>query len=507
VLRGARPELLAGLVVAGAWAGACGGAARLQERASITFAVRADVTGFFPNPPIVSEGFTFDINYHLFEGLVRFGPSMAVEPAIAQHWENPDDRTVVFRLRPDVHFSDGRPVTPQDVVASLRAARDRHWVNRDSLLAVESVEALDERRVQIRTRYPHLVLLSRLPRAFIQPAEVVAATPVPTLGTGPYRLEAWSPGKGFTLTRNEHYHDTPPAFARASFVVVPEARERVERLLSGKADVADQIPLDALDDLERRPEVKVFAGPGSRVLFLCLRVDTPPFRDARVREAADLAIDRDRLIRKVFHGRSQAASQVVPPGIVGFNPQIPVTRPDPERARRLLAEAGYPQGFAVRLDGPNNRYAMDRETLAEVAQQLGEVGIRVSVNAQDKSAFFGLLDARQSAFHLLGWGSETGEAGDALVTLFRTPSGGVLGVENSVALSDPELDRLIDESNRSLSLRDRTALLQAALARVAELRPVIPLVVQTETLAVSRRVVWEPRAQFRLSLRDFRPAP
>jgi len=473
---------------------------------TLRLAVRADVTGFLPNPPAANEGFTIDVNWSILEGLVRFDHTMHLQPALAQHWENPDDRTYVFDLRPGLRFSDGRSVTAEDVAASLDAAREQHWITGDSLQAIESVRATGERRVEIRTRIPYLILLYKLPWGLVLPRDSLGERPVPVIGTGPYRLGSWKPGKEFVLERNVYFRGPAPAFERARFQVVPDGDERVSMLLGGQADLIDQVPLHRLDELDARQDVEVLSGPGFRNLFLCLRVDTPPFSDPRVREAVDLAIDRAQLVERALRGRAEPASQLVPSAVVGFDPDIKVTEPDRERSRRLLAEAGYPDGLEVRLDGPNNRYVNDVEILAEVKRQLALVGIDVEVNAQDKQDFFALTVAQRSSFHLLGWACQTGEAGDALDGLLHSPSDGLLGSDNTFGLADPELDRLIEESNASVNLADRTAALQRAIRYVSELNVVVPLVVQTESLAISRRIHWEPPVSFGLRLRDMRPA-
>ena len=158
----------------------------------------------------------------------------------------------------------------------------------------------------------------------------------------------------------------------------------------------------------------------------------------------------------------------------------------------------------MRLDGPFNRYVNDRQILEEVARQLGLVGIRARVNALDKLAFFSLIDNGRSDFHLLGWACETGDAGDALDSVLHSPAAGTLGSFNTVGLADRELDALIEEANRSSGMAERTTRLQAALARVAALRPVVPLMVQAETLVLSPRIAWDPPYTMALQPADVR---
>jgi peptide/nickel transport system substrate-binding protein len=510
LLRGPRAPLRAAALIAllcaaGLLTG-CHRAAQSPKSDSLTLAVRADVTGFFPNPPIVNEGYTQDINWNIFEGLSAFDGQYRLMPALAERWHNPDDRTYVFELRPDLRFSDGSPVTADDVVASLEAHLARGWVFNDYLQSIETVRAEGEQRVVIRTRFPYLILLFKLPWGMVLPRAALARHPAPPIGTGPYRLESWTPGQGFVLQRNVHYRGPAPAYDTARFLVEPDASRRLAMLRDGRADVVDHVPFDAIADLETSPDLRVYAGAGNRVLFLGMRTDREPFSDPRVREALDLAIDREQLIDRVFGGRAQAASQVVPRSVAGFNPRIPVTRADRPRARRLLLDAGFAKGLAVRLDGPNNRYVRDEQLLEEVARQLAEVGVQVEVRAADKAEYFRKLEALSLDFFVVGWACQGGEAGEALDPLFHSQTRPGLGGENFFGLADAELDRLIDAANASTRQADRLANLQAALGRIAELRPMLALAIQPEAVAMSRRVVWDPPANYAFRLDSLRPA-
>jgi peptide/nickel transport system substrate-binding protein len=504
LLTGSPSRHAAAWLLAASALGCAGDAGRAPD--VLTLAVRADVTGFFPNPPINNENYTMQVNWNLLEGLVRFDSKLDLQPAIAEYWETPDDRTYVLHLRHGLRFSDGSALTAEDVVASLDAARRRQWVTRDYLQAVESVRAAGDGSVVIRTRFPYPILLFKLPWGLVLPARALENDPVPMVGTGPYTLDSWQPGREFVLARNPHYRGPAPAFGRVRFVVVPAAADRIRMLEAGEAQIADQVPFEELERLRSHPGLRVFAGPTLRVLYLGLRVDRKPFSDPRVREAVDLAIDRPELSRRALQGLAEPASQLVPVSVFGFNPRIPVTEPDRARARRLLAEAGYPEGLEVRLDGPYNRYVNDREILAVVARQLGEAGFRVEVRAMDKRDFFPLTMTGTSLMHLLGWACTTGEAADALDALVHTTTGGLYGGDNTSGFSDPDLDALIDQINQTVGSRDRRRLLQEALARVALARPVVPLVVQTDAVAVSRRVAWEPSMDFAFRLDEMKPA-
>src|SRR5262249_7802940 len=191
---------------------------------------------------------------------------------------------------------DGRPLTARDVVASLNAAARRHWPSEGMLRSIESARALDERQVEIRSAERDPVLVHRLYFGFVFPPDGVDAADVPRVGTGPYRLVAWRRGQELLLERNPYFRGPAPDFAKVRLQVVPDAEARIAAVMKGVADVADHIPLDAIERLREEPSVQVIARPTDRILFLVLRVDQPPFSDPRGRQAVDVALAPPELL-------------------------------------------------------------------------------------------------------------------------------------------------------------------------------------------------------------------
>lgn len=488
-------------------AAGCGGSDPRPSARVLRGAVRADVTGFFPNPPAANESYTFEMNRWVVDAIVGLDRGLNVVPALAAHWLTPDDRTFVLELRPGLRFSDGRALTATDVARSLEAGKRLHWPNDGYLGTLESVRVLDASRVEVRAVRPDPTLLTRLAWGFVLPAEATAARPVPVVGTAPYELEHWKPGEGFAFTRNPHHWGNPAAFARAEFRVVPEDEARMRLVETGEVDLADFVPVDAWDRLQHTPGLKLVVGAGHRVLFLGLRVDRPPFDDPRAREALDLAIDRQELLRRVFLGQGTLANQLMPRGAVGFVPDLPPSPLDRERARALLRAAGLGPGTKIRLDGPNNRYVRDALVLQEVARQLREVGLEIEVNAIDKNELYDLLGGAGTSFYLLGWASESGDGADVFEVLFPPAGEQLRGSSNGSGFSDARLDELTREAQSTTNLRERAAVLRRAFKRLAELRPILPLVVQPEAVVYdTRRVSWDPPVSLALRPRDLRPA-
>ena len=494
-------------------ASACSSPRAASRPRVLRAAVRADVSGFFPNPPAANESYTFEMNRWVVGAPVALDRGLNVVPALAEHWLTPDDRTFVLELRAGLRFSDGRPASAGDVAASLQAGSRLAWPNLGYLSTIESVRALDDHRVEVRAVRPDPTLLARLAWGFVLPADACAKTPVPVVGTGPYTLESWTPGSGFVFARNSHYWGEPAPFDHARFHVVPDDASRLSQVEKGEADLADFVPPEAWERLERDPRLRLVKGPGHRVLFLGLRVDRPPFADPRVREAFDLAIDRGLILERVLSGRGTIANQLLPRGAVGHVPELPPLRHDPERARALLRSAGFAPGRRLRLDGPSNRYVKDVEIMREVARQLAEVGVEVEVNPLEKTALYGLLAKAGSDFYLLGWASESGDGADTFEVLFPTPdekgalANPSLAQTNASGFYDAELAKITREAQSSTNLRARAGVLRQAFTRLAELRPVLPLVVQPEAVVYDpSRVRWDPPVSLGLRPGDLRPA-
>ncbi len=482
--------------------GPVGGPAEKVLRA----AVRADVTGFFPNPPAANESYSFEMNRWVLDSVVALDRGLNVVPALAGHWLTPDERTFVLELRSGLKFADGSRLTSEDAVTSLRAGMQHDWPNLGYLRTIESLRVLDERRFEVRAARPDPTLLARLAWGFVLPAKATELHPVPVVGSGPYTLERWTAGQGFVFARNPHYWGPPAAFARADFRVVADDEARLRLVEEGQADLADYVPPEAWARLEQAPHLRLVKGAGHRVLFLGLRMDRPPFDDPRAREAMDLAIDRQALLDRVLLGKGSLANQLLPRGAVGFVPELPPSAFDPERARQLLRAAGIRPGHALRLDGPFNRYVKDRQIMEEVARQLADVGLVVEVNALEKRALYNLLDAGNSEFHLLGWASESGDGADVFEVLFPPP-GEESGNWNASGLVDERLDRITREAQSTTNLRARAEVLRRAFTRLAELRPILPLVVQPEAVVYdARRVAWDPPLSLALRPLDLRPA-
>lgn len=438
---------------------------------------------------------------HFYDTLVAFGPEMDIQPSLATRWENPSDTVWRFELRPGVVFHDGRPLGPPDVVASLKRAMTlpdsgvRHY-----LAAVSEVRAIDKETVEIVARHPAPVLLNKLAFVPIVPRDQGAAPITRPNGTGPYRFLSGSPEATIRGERFLRYWGPPPAFDRVTVLSLPDARQRAEAVPAGRAHLVARFPEEHWEWGRQQPSVRMTSREGLSVTLLAFSLrPRSPFADPRVRRAAALALDRDRLVERAG-GLAVPMDQVVPRGVFGYTPGLGPMRHDRAEAMRLLKEAGQSGGFETPFLLPDSQESLGRD----VAAQLAAVGIRLHATVLPWGGFSERLSREENTVVLFGWAAVTGDASDALDALLHSPGGGY-GSGNRFSYANSELDRLIETSGRTLDPRLRRKLLGQAMAIVREDLPVVPLLARFQLYAVARDLDWTPRLDRRAVAQDVRP--
>lgn len=369
---------------------------------------------------------------HIYEHLVTQDAQMNAQPQLATSWTRMSETTWEFKLREGVTFHDGSAFTAEDVIYSIERIRDflkpPSGGYQSYTQAIKSVTAPDPLTVVIETTgdVPTLPLL--LTPIFIMKHEADGFVTTEDLnagakpnGTGPYRFDSWQSGEGLNLTRNEAYWGGTPAWTTVAFRVIESPAARVAALTTGDVDLADYIPARDVEGLKQRgKQVESTAAARSNFLqFDVSRENAPsvtdqsgkaianPFRDKRVREALTMATDRAFIADRILLGYGTAAAQLFPVGLAGTSANLKVTPPDYEKAKALLAEAGYPDGFKVVLAGPASRYPGDSESLQSIAQNWARIG----VSAQPVVAPFSVFATKRSSGEYPVWyGGCSGEA-------------------------------------------------------------------------------------------------
>lgn len=427
------------------------------------------------------------VRFHILEQLVRLNADTgAVEPLLAESWSlAPDSLTWTFRLRPNVSFHDGSPMTSADVAASLaRLINPASGLPRgNDLRIISEIREVDPLTIQLITRTPFGPMLptlaqdsaSVMSRASIgRPAAEIAWNPV---GTGPFRYQAHVAQQSVTLARFDGYWGPKPAAPGITFLNVPEASTRLAMLETGQADIIVDVPAVELPRLRRASDIRLIEKPNTRLMHIGFNLTRAPFTDVRVRRAVAHAIDREAIVEGVLGGLGRPARSMIAETVFGFAPQeLPAF--DPRRARALLAEAGHRNGFATTIWTPQGRYFMDREVSVAVQAQLRAVGIRAEVQVLDWSTYLTLLRKPEaentSAMYLLGWETGTGDIQYLLDTVFnssRVPPAGW----NTMFYRSAEADALAARVSAEVDETRRKALAAEMQAKLTEDLPWAPL--------------------------------
>jgi peptide/nickel transport system substrate-binding protein len=454
------------------------------------------------DPAHESDGESFKVCDNLYETLVRFEDGgTGVEPHLAEKWTiSKDGRDWEFTLRKGVEFHCGEPLNAAAVAYSL----ERQWGTRQPLHpahgvggpypvwgylgldeVLEKVEVEGERKIRFRLREPCAPLLSHLASNF---AAIVCPKDADRTGedffrqpcgTGPFRLVSWVPAESITLTRFEKYWGKAPRLDRVVFRSVPESSERFFELISGKIDVMDGIPPRDMKALQADPSIEVLGEPGMNVAYLAMNLEHEPFENELVRRAINHAVDKKEIVGTVYGGLAIEAQGPLPPTVFAALPEPPSYPHDPELAKSLLAEAGYPEGFETTLWTMANPRPYMPEPL-RVAQsiqtQLAQVGVRAKIVSYDWGEYLDRIHRGHHDLALLGWQADSGK------TSAEPPAG------NIAFYRGERVHELLLDGRRAMDPKDRLRVYREAQEIIHRDAPWVPLV-HTKELAALRKTV------------------
>ena len=340
------------------------------------------------------------------------------------------------------------------------------------------------------------------------------------IGTGPYKLVRYANGDRIELARNDAYWGGKTPWEKATLRLLPNDASRVAALLAGDVQAIEYVPTPDVSRIRSEGRLNVYKVIADRLIYLHLDSDRDvspyvkdkdgraiaknPLKDARVRKAISKAINRAAIVEKVMEGEAVAAGQLLPEGMFGTTPRLKVEPYDPEGARKLLAEAGYPNGFGLTVHSPNNRYVNDAKVAQAVAQMLTRIGIATKVEAMASATFFPQATELKFSFMLLGWGSGTGEASSTLKALLATYNKEKgFGTANRGSYSNPRVDALLEEGLATVDDSKRETLLQRATEIAIGDTGIIPLHFQVNLWATRDGIVY---ADENTLAHKFRPA-
>lgn len=438
------------------------------------------------------------IHVNMFNYLVKNGGDDGFLPDLAESWENIDEKTWSFKLKEGVKFHNGEDLTADDVKFTLeRVAKDNTLLEYGSYKQIKEVVVKGDYEFQIITENPEPALLNRLsrigssilPKDYIEKEgwEVFLEAPV---GTGPYKFKEWKKDDRLTIEAYDDYFGEPAKWEEVVFRSIPEDSTRVSELLTGGVDIAVNIPPTDLKRIESTDGVSIFKSPTQRVMMLVARTGGDgPTANPLVREAIDLAIDKQAIVDSLLEGAGKVTRTRVTPGNVGANEELfGKTLYDPEKAKELLAEAGYADGLELSLSSPNGRYLKDKESVELMAAMLQEVGITVKLELLEWSAFNKKYQERSFGdLFYIGYGNSMFDASLALDRLKKDIAVGETDYDNA------ETEKLLVTAEANMNLEERVEQYKKAQELIAEDRPQIYLYQVESLYGVNDRISFEPR--------------
>jgi peptide/nickel transport system substrate-binding protein len=432
---------------------------------------------------------------HIFERLVETAPDNKLIPGLAESWKTINDTTWEFKLRKTAKWHDGSPFTADDVIFTFERAPNVPNSPSSFASAVKgkAVKKVDDHTIQISTSAPHPLMPNDLTSLLIvSKKHGTGATTADynsgkaAIGTGQYKFAAYVPGDKIEFTANTDHWGGKPKWGKLLLKPIKAGPARVAALLAGDVDLIEDAPTADIERLKKEPKVEVSQTVSRRVIYFHLdqfRDESPfvkgkdgaaiknPFKDKRVRLALSKAINRDAIVSRVMEGVAIPAGQLLDASYFGTSKTLKPVAYDPEGAKKLLAEAGLPNGFKLTLHGPNGRYTNDVKIAEAVAQMFTRIGVETTIETLPPAVFFSRASAGaggqpEFSFILVGWGSDTGETSSPLKSLLGTFSKEKgTGTANRGRYSNPELDKLVEQALATVDDAKR----QDLLAKASEL--------------------------------------
>jgi peptide/nickel transport system substrate-binding protein len=500
--------------------------------AELRIGLSADVTTM--DPHFVAAQPNLTVQMHIFDALVRIDERGRVIPGLAASWSTPDPLTWEIKLRPGVSFHDGAELTVEDVAYSLErpmAIKGSPGGYATYVKPITAKQIVDRHTIRLKTATPYGPLLQDLAHVLIVSKRAAAKASgedfdsgKAAVGTGPYKLVRFARGDRVQLARHDAYWGGRPEWDAVTLRILPSDPVRTAALLSGDLDAIENVPTADLPRLRKSAAHRLAQTVSWRTILLHLDqhrtpppgvtdkagkpLATNPFKDVRVRQALSKAINRQAIVERVMEELAVAAGNVVPPSVIGHDPGVKPDAYDPEGAKKLLAEAGYPGGFTITLAAPNNRYINDDQVAQAAAQMFSRIGVTTRVEAMPLSVYLGKARNQEFGVALLGWGSLASDL--ALRSLAATPNPATgYGTWNWAHYSNPALDKLIEQSLGTVEPGRRETAARAASAFAAREVVFIPLHYQIVSWAMKRTLDYAARTdeftfahQFRTAARE-----
>jgi peptide/nickel transport system substrate-binding protein len=489
--------------------------ASAAQATPLKWAAQNDILTFDPHSQ--NHATSNAMSQHVYEGLVRYTKDYKIEPSLATSWKEISETQVRFNLRKNVKFHDGSPFTADDVVFSYGRILQPQGTMQIYVAGVKEVKKIDDYTVDMILSGPNPVLLRNIVDFRIMSkawAEKNRSQNVQNYkdkeetfasrngnGTGPYIMKGWEPDKRIVFEVNKNWWGKIDGnVTDVTYSPVKADSTRVAALIAKDVDLVTDLPVQDVERLRKESNLKVLDGHEVRTIFIGMDQHNNelkyssvkgknPFKDVRVRKALNMAVDREAIKRVTMRGLSIPAGIMVAPGVHGHSKQIDIVEKfDPAGAKKLLAEAGYPDGFEFTLDCPNNRYVNDERICQALTGMWAKAGVRVKLNSMPFANFIPKILQFDTSAYMLGWGVATFDSLYMLQSLVHTKTTGADGSFNLGRISDAKLDNTIGAIKIATDVKARDALLKEALEQTRDQYYYVPLHHQMRPWAMKKGV-------------------
>ncbi len=468
------------------------------------------------DPHSQNHATTNNIVGHTYEALVRYDKNYKIEPSLSTSWSNVNPTTVRFNLRKGVKFNDGSNFTADDVLFSFDRIRQPQGTMGIYVTGVKEMKKVDDFTIDVILDKPNPTLLNNFTVFYIMSkswsvknksekiqdykAKEITFASTNTNGTGPYIIKEWAPDQRVVLTANKSWWDKLQGnVTDIIYTPIKSDPTRIAALLAGNVDAVTDLPTQDVARLRSTPALSVLDGPEVRTIFLGFDLGSDElkyapkgknfFKDVRVRKALSMAIDRSAIQRSIMRGLSVPASLIIAPGVNGYSADMDKTAAaDVEGAKKLLADAGYPNGVEFTLDCPNNRYVNDEEVCQAVVNMWAKIGVKAKLNAINFGPFIAKVQNFDTSAYLLGWGVATYDAQYSLQSLVMTRTQGADGSFNFSKISNARVDTLVEAMKTELDKNKRDGMIKEALTITRDEMLYIPLHHQMRPWAMKKNV-------------------
>jgi peptide/nickel transport system substrate-binding protein len=496
-------------------------AAMPVQAKTFRFAFQGDLQSLDPHE--LNEAFQNSCLSNVYEGLVRYTPNMAIEPCLAEKWEVTSPNVWRFYLRKGVKFHNGNPFTADDVVFTYQRTMSEGSDHKARVSTLKEIKKVDDYTIDVVTKAPNPILPTEWASWFIMDKEwceknnSTESTNIKSgkenyatrheNGTGPFKVVSHEKGVKTVFEVYKEWWDKPHHnLTKVILTPIGSDATRVAALLSGEVDMMYPVPVQDHKRVESNDGTRMLVGPELRTIFLgfdqvrdslpcCNIKDKNPFKDVKVRKAFYHAININIIKKKIMRGLSEPSSIMISPKLFEYDiSDIPRYPYDPKKAKALLAEAGYPKGFTVCMDCPNNRYVNDEQICQAAVSMLAKVGIKVKLKAQPKSLYFKKVLAYDTEFFMLGWTPSSNDSWNVLYNIMASRTKDGRGKFNLGGYSNARLDELTSKIMSETDKNKRNQMIHEAFKISHDEAGHIPLHQQALAWGVSDKVELKQRA-------------